>query len=74
MSNLNIAPFDPSSIANETYKQAPNSTAVNENTGASINDFNNKTILSNNISSLQSIGAYNISSKTNFGVGTNYTA
>lgn len=74
MSNLNIAPFDPSSIADETYKQAPNSTAVNENTGASINDFNNKTILSNNISSLQSIGAYNITSKTNFGVGTNYTA
>ena len=72
--SFTVAPFDPAAANNTTYKQAPNASAVNVNTKVGINDFGNQTILSNETSALLSEGAYNISGKTNFGVGKNDTA
>lgn len=73
-SSFSVAPFDPASTNNTTYKQAPNSTNVNLNTNVGINDFGNRTILSNQTAALLSEGAYNITSKTDFGIGKNTSA
>jgi hypothetical protein len=72
--SLSVAPFDPAASNNTAYKQAPNATSVNINTNVGPGSFGSQTILSNETPALQSVGAYNITSKTNFGVGKNDTA
>ena len=72
--SLSVAPFDPAASNNTAYKQAPNATSVNINTNVGPGSFGSQTILSNETPALQSVGAYNITGKTNFGVGKNDTA
>lgn len=69
----NVAPFDPASVTNQTYKQAPNATYIHTNTVAGVNDFNNQTVLSNQTASYTSAGVNttyatfgNVSGKLNY--------
>ena len=72
LSNV-IAPFDPSALANTSYKQAPNATYIHTNTKVGASDFNlSSSSLSNSTQSILSSGVNTTYAK--WGVGNNTTA